>query len=79
MLNLAAYWKSSNTETCAKKLSQIFANNNNNGYNWRQDIGLRIYMRIYLKNKWKVKGGLKQPGIFLLFLNYYSESNILDV
>ena len=28
--NVAAYWKSSNTEACAKKLSQILANNIDN-------------------------------------------------
>ena len=31
LLNVAAYWKSSNTEACAKNLSQILANNNDNG------------------------------------------------
>ena len=41
LLNVAAYWKSSNTETCAKNLSQILANNIDNG---GREIGLRIYM-----------------------------------
>ena len=30
-LNVAAYWRSSNTEAYAKKLSQILANNIDNG------------------------------------------------
>ena len=47
-LNVTAYWKSSNTEPCAKKLSQILANNTDNG---GRGIGLRIYVRYYLKNK----------------------------
>ena len=42
LLNVAAYWHSSNTEACAKKLSQILANNiDNEG----RGIGLRIYVR----------------------------------
>ena len=41
-LNVTVYWKSSATEACAKKLSQILANNNENG---GRGIGLRIYMR----------------------------------
>ena len=31
LLNVAVYWQSSNTEACAKKLSQILANNIDNG------------------------------------------------
>ena len=42
LLNVASYWKSSNAKACAKKLSQILANNIGNG--WRE-IGLRIYVR----------------------------------
>ena len=42
ILNVAAFWKSSNTETCAKKLPQILANNIDNG---ERRIGLRIYVR----------------------------------
>ena len=42
LLNVAAYWHSSNTEACAKKLPQIVANNiDNRG----MGIGLRIYVR----------------------------------
>ena len=42
LLNVASYRKSSNAKACAKKLSQILANNIDNG--WRE-IGLRIYVR----------------------------------
>ena len=41
-LNVAAYWRSSNTEAYAKKLSQILANNIDNG---GRGISLRIYVR----------------------------------
>ena len=41
-LNVTVYWKCSATEACAKKLSQILANNIENG---GRGIGLRIYMR----------------------------------
>ena len=48
-LNVAAYWQSSNTEACAKKLSQILANNiDKEG----RGIGIRIYVRdwrLYVK------------------------------
>ena len=44
LLNVSGCWKSSNTKACAKKLSQIIANNvNNRG----RGIGLRIYVRYY--------------------------------
>ena len=42
LLNVAVYWQSSDTETCVKKLSQILANNIDNG---GRGIGLRIYVR----------------------------------
>ena len=42
LINVAAYWQSSNTEVCDKKLSQILANNIDNG---GRRIGLRIYVR----------------------------------
>ena len=42
LLNVAVYWQSSNTEACAKKLSQILVNNINND---ERGIGLRIYVR----------------------------------
>ena len=42
LLSVAAYWKSSNAEACAKKLSQIHANKiKNEG----KGVGLKIYMR----------------------------------
>ena len=49
LLNVAGYWKSSNTKTCAKKLFQILANNNDNGRRW---IGLRIYVRYCRYRNW---------------------------
>ena len=42
LVNVAVYWQSSDTETCVKKLSQILANNIDNG---GRGIGLRIYVR----------------------------------
>ena len=39
---IAVYWQSSDTKTCVKKLSQILANNIDNG---GRGIGLRIYVR----------------------------------
>ena len=44
LLNVAVYWKSSNPKACAKNLSQILANNTDNG---GRRIGLRIYVRYY--------------------------------
>ena len=38
LLNVAVYWKSSNTEASAKKLSQILANNIDNGV---RGVGLK--------------------------------------
>ena len=42
LFHVAAYWKSSNSEACAKKRSQILANNIDNG---GRGIGLRICVR----------------------------------
>ena len=42
LLNVAAYRKNRNTEACAKNLSQILANNTDNG---EKGIGFRIYVR----------------------------------
>ena len=42
LINVAASWKSSNTKACAKKLSQMLANNNDNG---GRGIGLRLHVR----------------------------------
>ena len=49
LLNVAVYWQSSDTETCVKKMSQILANNIDNG---KRGIGLGIYVRYcsYLAN-----------------------------
>ena len=61
LLNVAAYWESSNSEACAKKLSQILANNiENRG----EGLVSEFMWGIVLKNKWKIKGGLEKPGIF---------------
>ena len=51
LLNVAAYWKSSNTEACAKNLPHILANNTDNG---GRQIGFRIYVRYYryLSGSW---------------------------
>ena len=40
LLNVAAYWQSSNAEACAKKLSQILANNIDHGGkgDWSQNL-----------------------------------------
>ena len=46
LLNVTAYCKSSNSEACAKKLSQTLANNIENG---GRGIGIRIYVRYCLK------------------------------
>ena len=42
LLNVVAYWKNSNSQACAKKLSQMLASNIDNE---RRVIGLRIYVR----------------------------------
>ena len=42
LLNIAVYWQSSNTQPCAKKLSQILVKNIDNG---GRGIDLRIYTR----------------------------------
>ena len=47
LLNVVVYLQSSSTEACAKKLSQILANNIDNE---RRGIGLRIYVRYCPKN-----------------------------
>ena len=41
LLNAAVYWQGIDTKTCAKKLSQILANNTDGG---GREIGLRIYV-----------------------------------
>ena len=42
LLNIAAYWKSSDSKACTKKLSQIRTTNNDNG---GRGSSLRIYVR----------------------------------
>ena len=70
LLNVAVYWQSSNTEACAKKLSQILANNiDNEG----RGIGLRIYVRYY---RWYVNGK-SFPEIESL-ISYYSLAQITN-
>ena len=44
LLNVAAYWKNSNNEACAKKLSKILTNNNDNR---GRGIGFRIYVKYF--------------------------------
>ena len=60
LLNVVVYWKSSKTEACANKLSQILANIiDNEG----RGLVLEFMYGIVLKNKWKIKGG------YLFYLN----------
>ena len=61
LLNVAVYWQSSDTETCVKKLSQILANNIDNG---GRGIGLRIYVRYCLKKLVKNKRGFGKTWHF---------------
>ena len=51
LLNAVAYWKSSNTKVCAKKLSHILVNDIGNV---ERVVGLRIYVR-YCRNKNKIQ------------------------
>ena len=44
LLNVAVYWRSNDTETCVKKMSQILANNIDNG---GRGIGLRIDVKYW--------------------------------
>ena len=50
LLHVAAYWQSSNTKACAKKLSQLLTNNIDD---WGRRVGLRIYVRYCRKKKLK--------------------------
>ena len=61
-LNLAAYWKSVNSEACAKKLSQVFANNIDDD---DRGFGLRIFVRYYLKKEMKNKRDFGETWHFL--------------
>ena len=53
LLNVAAYFQCSNTETCAKKLSQILTNNIDNGGegDWSQDLCEVLSKKINEKQK----------------------------
>ena len=51
LLNVRIYWQSSDTEACAKKLSQMLGNNIDN---WVRGTGLRIYVR-YCSLKLNIK------------------------
>ena len=66
LLNVVVCWQSSNTKACAKKLSQILANNIDNG---GRGIGLRIYVRYCLKNWKKNKKGFGKKLAFFFILN----------
>ena len=55
LLDVARYWKSSNTKACTKKLSQILANKIMKGGDWSQNL-LGLHWAIPEKSK---QGGLK--------------------
>ena len=63
LLNVAVYWKSSNTKACAKKLSHILANNIEN---WGRGLVSEFMWGIVWKNEWKIKGDLEKPVFFSL-------------
>ena len=69
LLNVAAYWKTSNTEACAKKLSQILVGNiDNRG----RVVGVRICVRYCLEKKMKNEtGGWKSQTFLLLKLTIF--------
>ena len=58
---IAAYWQSSNTEACVKKLSQILANNIDNRGSGNC---LRINVRYCLKKINEEKGVWKKRAFF---------------
>ena len=64
LLNVAVYWQSSNTKACAKKLSQILANNINY---WGSGIGVRIYQRYFSLNIVSVGGKIIKTCAFMFF------------
>ena len=76
LLNVAVYWQSSDTRTCVKKLSQILANNTDNG---GRGIGLRIYVKYCPKKWWKIKGGLGKPGISFSLNSVFLMSEICQI
>ena len=77
LLNVAAYWKSSNTKASVKSLSQILANNIDNG---GRGIGLEF--------TWDIVGGilaksseipLRRAGSLLIWINYFNRSFLKKV
>ena len=47
LLNVAAYWKSSNTDVCARRLSQILTNNiDNEGKSTAQNL-CEVFAALY--------------------------------
>ena len=61
LLNVAGYWKSSNTEVCAKKLSQMLANNiDHRGrglvseFKWGIVVWVKIFFLLKLDNTLRV-------------------------
>ena len=69
LLNVAAYWQSTNTKICTEKLSQILANNIDNG---GRVFGIRIYVRYCLKKLVKNKRGFGKTCHFFLAETHYS-------
>ena len=75
LLNIAAYLQNSYVEAFVKKLSQILTNSIDNGgkRDWSQNLS-----DLLSKKLMKIKGGLENPGIFLLkltILNVWNRSN----
>ena len=76
LLDVSAYWKSSNTYVWSKKLSHILANNFDN---WLMEVGLKTYLRYYLKKINERKNGHWESRTFFcfnsLFLMFWSMVN----
>ena len=55
LLNVAGYWKSSNTEACVQKLSQILASNidHEGDENWSQNLCEVLQVEIYMDNSYQ--------------------------
>ena len=66
LLNVAVYWQSSSTEACAKKLSQILANNIDNG---GRRIGIRIHVR-YCRWEWYLRM-IHESAIWVSYIERY--------
>ena len=63
--HIAAYWKRSNEEACAEKLSQMVANNIDNG--GEEGVGLRIYAR-YCRSRHGHKYGKYKKCLSMMVL-----------